>query len=128
MILKVWEYCGWVWKAVVFSGYIVVVVWKGWKVLGRLIGCLIGSGVGYGKAVWNFLMGFHLKSDFKGVGILWMGVEGSGIQWLCYYYDVEGMGRQLKLIAVGGGFWEGGFWNFWWGLAGKSVNSGLGFR
>ena len=28
----------------------------------------------------KFLMGFHLKRDFKGVGILWMGVEGSGIQ------------------------------------------------
>ena len=50
------------------------------KGVGRLIGCLIGSGVGYGKAVWKFLMGFHLKSDFKGVRILWMGVEGSGVQ------------------------------------------------
>ena len=29
---------------------------------------------------WKFLTGFHLKGDFKGVGILWMGVEGSGIQ------------------------------------------------
>ncbi len=30
VIPKVWEYCRWVWKAVVFSDYVINMVWKGW--------------------------------------------------------------------------------------------------
>ena len=40
----------------------------------RVVGGVAGSELSY------FLIEIHLKSDSKSVEMLWMGVEGSGIQ------------------------------------------------